>query len=147
SAACRSHARECRSFRVTRSRTSAPCRQGSAPAAQGTSQERWSIRLPATCSFIPHLDLNWLHKHDLLCLKIYTWNRCVVERQYQGFATGHRHDLDDVAGAEIMQCIHRPDLNTLRCDDIETDQVGVIVRILLVNLRQPFPRNIKLEIP
>ena len=30
------------------------------------------IRLPATCSFVPHLDLNRLHKHDLLCLKIHT---------------------------------------------------------------------------
>ena len=111
-----------------------PCRQDYAPTVQETCPEKLSVHLLATCSFVPRFDFGRPHNYNLLCLKIDLRNGRVIERQHHGFAATDRHDLDNIAGAEIMQRVHGADLSALRSNGIKPNQVGVIESVVLVNL-------------
>jgi hypothetical protein len=69
-----------------------------------------------------------------------------IERQQFGPRTARRPQLDQVAGAEIMDRNHRAAFSAGAIDGTQSDQIGVVKFIGIRRLRQTLARHIELDI-
>src|SRR5207248_1211733 len=67
-----------------------------------------------------------------------------IEWQQLSVAAVRRAHFDDVAGAEIMQRDHRAKLFAGAVDGAQSDQIGMIIFVRRLRLRQAFARDVEL---